>query len=259
MVRFCELDTNRGNRIGLFFAFFTFPINQTPLFISRYRKSGALPIQIFFIHFGIRRYKNILHTVVVQRGNTVLTGLFAGEGKWIWLSPWSLEATRIGNNGEMTRHEGEGGMSAHTWQVRDMTRDGKRGWENVINCTLYLWGGGDSREGGFAGARYMSTPRHPTPRIVKGKHLWFWTSASNSIPKARLIPSLPVYFAGIQPLSLQLTPCYLPSAPVVPRGWRPGAITALPLYLAHVWTLSSSVETELPLVVLPLLDIVTRV
>ena len=45
---------------------------------------------------------------------------------------------RSGNDGEMTRHEGGGGMSDHTWQGRDMTRDGKRVWENLINYTLYL-------------------------------------------------------------------------------------------------------------------------
>ena len=29
-------------------------------------------------------------------------------------------------------------MSDHTWKGRDMTRDEKRVWENLINCTLYL-------------------------------------------------------------------------------------------------------------------------
>ena len=86
-------------------------------------------------------------------------------------------------------------MSDHTWQGRDMTRDGK--CENLINCTLYLLGGADSSNGGLV--IYVNRASlHPAN--CKDKHLWSSTLASNSIPKARLIPSLPVYSAGIQPL-----------------------------------------------------------
>ena len=123
----------------------------------------------------------------------------------------SEEGTRIGNDGEMKRHEGGGGMSDHTWQGRDMTWDGKRVWENLINCTLHVSGGADSSAGGLV---IYVNPASLHPANCKGKHLWSSTLASNSIPKARLIPSLPVYFAGIQPLSHQL-----PLVSSLPSQW----------------------------------------
>ena len=59
-------------------------------------------------------------------------------------------------------------MSDHTWQGRDMTWDWKRIWENLVNFTLYLSGGADSRDGGLV---IYVNPASPHTANCKGKHL----------------------------------------------------------------------------------------